>query len=78
VQVVQCDGPSCDRLGPQDAAGWFILFQMPGGKVSAYMAMLGAPQAETAGTFCSPVCVAEYATARALTDSVQPGEGPCS
>lgn len=73
MQVVQCDGPRCDKLGPSEAAGWFVLFQMPGKPPSSVLSVLTGPSMETTGTFCSLPCVADYATVRALTDSA--GEG---
>lgn len=75
MQVVQCDGPRCDKLGSQDAPGWFVLVQLPGQGAKTILSMITGPEAGVAGTFCSLPCVAEYATARALTDSVDAGEG---
>lgn len=74
MQVVQCDGPSCSRLDRQDAPGWFVLVQLPGHGAKTILSMIAGPEAGGAGTFCSLPCLIEYATARALTDSVGTGE----
>jgi hypothetical protein len=70
---VQCD--TCRDFTPSPAAGWLHVVRL--GEPAGVMAMLtGGSETSVTASFCSMLCLAQYAMARALVDGRAAGEEP--
>ena len=68
----QCDTCRVFTSDPQ-AGGWLFLAQFNPAGQSPFAAMLGGGGGpELAGTFCSLLCLAEYAYARLAAEGITP------
>ena len=68
---VQCD--NCHTFAPMPAPGWLHVLQQgePG-----FLASLTGSGPEVLWTFCTVLCMAQYAMARALINGNAAGEEP--
>jgi hypothetical protein len=70
---IQCD--TCRDFASNPATGWLHLVQM--GEPAGLMAMLhGSQESSVAASFCSMLCLAQYAVACSLIDGKATGEEP--
>ncbi len=71
---VQCE--TCRVFSPAPGGRWLCVVRIPDGGPSSVLASLGIGPREDPATFCSILCLAEWAYAYAMTVAAPAGTEP--